>query len=80
VAKYFKNYAKHKLNMVSEELENKQRLQQLANLEGMVYNKLDGVVRIFKISSLFSEIAQVARVVAEMKKGNSLQNCLFRFL
>jgi hypothetical protein len=24
--------------------ENKQRLQQLANLEGMVYNKLDGVV------------------------------------
>jgi hypothetical protein len=30
--------------MVLEEFENKQRLQKLAYLEGMVYNKLDGVV------------------------------------
>ena len=61
---------------VSAGFENKQRLQKLVYPEGMVYNKQDGVVRTFKINSLFSEIAPLARVVADIKKGNSLQNCL----
>lgn len=61
---------------VSAGFENKQRLQKLVYPEGMVYNKQEGVVRTFKINSLFNEIAPLARVVADMKKGNSLQNCL----
>ena len=56
--------------------ENKQRLQKLVFPEGIGYNKEEGVVRTSKINSLFSEIAPLARVVADMKKGNSLQNCL----
>ena len=61
---------------LSAGFENKQRLQKLVYPEGMVYNKQEGVVRTFKINSLFNEIAPLARVVANMKKGNSLQNCL----
>ena len=61
---------------VSAGFENKQRLQKLVYPEGIEYNKEEGVVRTSKINSLFSEIAPLARVVANMKKGNSLQNCL----
>jgi polyhydroxyalkanoate synthesis regulator phasin len=61
---------------VSAGFENKQRLQKLVYPEGIGYNKQEGVVRTSKINSLFSEIAPLARVVADMKKGNSLQNCL----
>ena len=61
---------------LSAGFENKQRLQKLVYPEGIRYNKEEGVVRISKINSLFSEIAPLARVVADIKKGNSLQNCL----
>ena len=61
---------------LSAGFENKQRLQKLVYPEGIGYNKEEGVVRTSKINSLFSEIAPLARVVADMKKGNSLQNCL----
>ena len=61
---------------LSAGFDNKQKLQKLVYPEGMVYNKQDGVVRTFKINSLFSEIAPLTRIVADMKKGNSFQNCL----
>ena len=61
---------------LSAGFDNKQKLQKLVSPEGMVYNKQDGVVRTFKINSLFSEIAPLTRIAADMKKGNSFQNCL----
>jgi len=61
---------------LSAGFENKQRLQKLVYPEGIGYNKEEGIVRTSKINSLFSEIAPLAGIVANMKKGNSLQNCL----
>ena len=61
---------------LSAGFENKQRLQKLVYPEGIGYNKEEGVVRTSKINSLFSEIAPLASVVEDMKKGKSLQNCL----
>jgi site-specific DNA recombinase len=61
---------------VEASFENKQRLQNLVFPEGILYNKLKGVVRTPRVNSLFAAIEPLKRITAENKKGNSVRNRL----
>ena len=58
------------------EYDNKQKLQYLIFLEGLLYNKEKRVVRTLRINSLFTLISSSARVLEENKKGYLVKSSL----
>lgn len=59
---------------VSASFEKKQKLQNLVFPEGLLYNKVKGVVRTPRVNSLFASIEPLVRVLAENKNGDSIKN------
>lgn len=62
---------------VSADYCNKQKLQYLLFPVGMSYDKENNTVLTTSVNTLFSEIAVQERILADTKKGNLLQDCLF---
>ena len=61
---------------LSSDYDDKQRLQYLIFPDGIRYNKKNKVVRTPKINSVFTCVAEAARVLMENKKGYSEKNSL----
>ena len=62
--------------LVSADYYNKQKLQYLLFPEGISYDKENNTVLTTSVNILFSEITVQEKVLAEIKKGNLLQDCL----
>ena len=61
----------------SSDYKTRQKLQSLIFPEGILYNKEKHLVRTQKTNSIFQQIADSARGLAQNKSGNSNMNCHF---
>jgi hypothetical protein len=62
---------------ISSDYYEKQQLQYLVFLEGMLYDKKNDTVRTIRVNTLFREIAVQARVLDETKNDNPFLDCHF---